>query len=107
MLNNKMITNSYEPPFHKYYSKNEEEQEKKDFFEWCDKTKFMKYEKIKNINVLYKYDLLIEWKNGAILNNFIEENEFPNYYFYDDVNNKVYDIYFNKILQWNSTPKNE
>ena len=56
---------------------------------------------------IYTCDLLLEWRNGAILNNFIDDIEYPNYFFYDNINNKVYDFYFRKILQDNFKTEKE
>jgi hypothetical protein len=99
VLENRIIINSYNYPYHENYTEEEQEKENRDFYEWCSKTDFMKYEKIKNIQVLDSCDLLIEWENGAILNKFINDIEDANYIFYDHLKNKIYYFYYGKIKQ--------
>ena len=59
----------------------------------------MRCEKIIEINVLETRDLNIIFENGAILNKFVNDGEEADYYFYDKINNKVYDIMYGKIIQ--------
>jgi hypothetical protein len=98
-LNNKMIINSRNYPYHENYTEEEREKEKNDFYEWCAKTDFMTQEKIIKIEVLKTGDLNIRWKNEAILNKFVNNIENADYYFFDKINNKAYDIIYGKIIQ--------
>ena len=66
--------------------------------EWFGKTDFMKYERIKSIKLLETYDLRIEWENGFILNNFVNDIEIPAYFIYDRIYNKIYEIYYGEII---------
>jgi hypothetical protein len=101
VLDGKIIINSFNYPYHENYSKDEEEKETKDFYEWCSKTDFMKYEKIKNIKILNSCDLIIEGENGAVLNNFMKDIDYHDYSFYDKINNKIYRFNYGKIIQEN------
>jgi hypothetical protein len=99
VLKNKMIINSRNYPYHENYNDEEQEKEKNDFYEWCNKTLFMQCKKIVEINVLETGDLNIIWENGAILNKFVNDSEEADYYFFDKINNKVYDVMYGKIIQ--------
>jgi hypothetical protein len=100
ILNNQIIASSSNYPFHEKCTRNEQE-------DWWSKTTFMKYEKIKKIYLLENCDLIIEWDNGAILNNFVDEIDYPSYFFYDNINEKAYDFFYKRIMQddWKSKNK--
>ena len=106
-LNDKIIMNSYNYPYHSNYSENQKEQEENDFYEWCNKINVMKNEKVQNIILLDNCDLIIEWENGASLNNFVNDTEAANYWFYDKMNGKAYDFMYKKILQDDFVSKNK
>ena len=97
--------NSYNYPYHNNYSENQKEQEENDFYEWCNKINFMRNEKV--IILLDNCDLIIEWENGALLNNFVNDTEGASSYFYDKINDKVYDFMYKKILQDDFVSKNK
>jgi hypothetical protein len=98
--NNKIVANSNDYPFHEKHTRNEQEN-------WWSKTNFIKHEKIAKIYLLANCDLIIEWNNGAMLNKFVDEIEYPSYFFYDNVDEKTYDFYYKKIIQddWKSKNK--
>ena len=95
IFNNKIIASSCNYPQPEDYNNNDMEKYEK---EWFSKTDFMKYEKIKNIKLLETYDLRIEWENGSILNNFVNDIEFPDYVLYNHLDNKIYEINYSKII---------
>jgi hypothetical protein len=59
----------------------------------------MRDEPIRRITIEDNADLTVEWKNGAILNAFVSDIEDPSYYFYDKVNNKVYEFMYGACMQ--------
>jgi hypothetical protein len=106
VLNNEILINSYNYQKNENYTEEENNKEEKKFNNWCSKTEFMKNEKINKIFVLETADLIIEWKNGATLNKFVNDIKSPDYYFYDKVNYKVYDFMYKKIIQDDLKNKN-
>jgi hypothetical protein len=95
IFENKIIASSRNYPQPEDYINDDMEKYEK---EWFSKTDFMKYENIKDIKILETYDLKIEWKNGSILNNFVNDIEDAAYFLYDHLDNKIYDIYYGKII---------
>jgi hypothetical protein len=67
----------------------------------------MRNKNIKNITLLDNCDLIIEWENNALLNKFVNDIEYPSYYFYDKVSDKVYDFMYKKIFQDDFVSKNK
>ena len=99
VFNDRILINSFNYPYHENYTEQEQEQEDVDFNNWCSKTDFMKYVEIKNIQVLKSCDLIIEWKNGAELNKFMNDIDDVEYVFYDHIKGKRYYFRYGNIKQ--------